>query len=408
MGLFDSFQFDPQGYNPIGGLLQRLQDWQWQQQGQGFPPMDGNVGNALKPPVIAAPPADNEPQRGAPISLSPPPMASPQAPQISPFANMFNGISNGIAANPMTLMALGSGIMQGGFGKGLQLAMTGSALDQKNRQTTQAQNATIAALKAKGFSDAEIALAASSPEAMKAAISKIMPTYSAHNVGNTSGAFNPATGEFRPSYVEPKIEKIQPGESIYQIGGQPGGQRDATVIASGGPEKPPAGFEWVDKNDLGKGMTAIPGGPGTQLPSEAAGRMSMMETAVRALPDARRALMQGRGDVGLTSGYGVPGLAVGAGASYANLGEIGRAQRTVTTAIEGALRIMTGAAAPSSEVKRYEGMFMPSPFDSKETATQKLNQLEDFISNAKRFVTQGRGGLTKGNTPSPSDPLGIR
>lgn len=407
MGLFDSFQFDPQGYNPIGGLLQHLQDWQWRQQGQGFPAMNGGVGDALKPPVIAAPPADNEPQRGPPLNISPSQMATPRAPQASPLANIFNGLSNGIADNPMMLMALGSGIMQGGFGKGLQLAMMASVEDQKNKQNKQAQNATIAALKAKGFSDAEIALAASSPEAMKAAISKIMPTYSAHNVGSTAGSFNPATGDFKPTYVEPKIEKIQPGESLYQIGGQPGGQRDATIIASGGPEKPPAGFEWVDKNNPGKGMTAIPGGPATQLPSETAGRIAMMETAAGALPDARRVLMKDRGDIGSTSGYGLPGLVTGAGASYANIGEIGRAQRTVTTAIEGALRAMTGAAAPASEVKRYEGMFMPSPFDSRETATQKLNQLDDFISNAKRLVTQGRGGLS-GITSRPSDPLGIR
>lgn len=135
MGLFDSFQFDPQSYNPIGGLLQRLQDWQWQQQGQGFQPMDGNFGNALKPSVIAAPPADNEPQRGAPLSISPTPMASPQAHQISPLSNMLNGISNGIAANPMTLMALGGGIMQGGLGKGLSSAaqMAGVEAQLRNK-----------------------------------------------------------------------------------------------------------------------------------------------------------------------------------------------------------------------------------------------------------------------------------
>lgn len=255
MGLFDSVQFDPQSYNPIGGLLRRLQEWQWQNpNAQGFPPLDGNVGNALKPTIIAAPPSDNEPQRGPPLNISPPPMAMPQAQQASPLANIFGGLSNGIAANPMTLMALGSGIMQGGFGKGLQLAMAGSSLDQKNKQMQQAQNATIAALKAKGFSDAEIALAASSPEAMKAAISKIMPTYSAHNVGSTAGSFNPATGDFKPSYVEPKIEKIQPGESIIQIGGSPGGERSATPI-TGLPQLP---AKFGDVSEMRKEIGALP------------------------------------------------------------------------------------------------------------------------------------------------------
>lgn len=254
MGLFDSFQFDPQSYNPIGGMLQRLQDWQWQQQGQGFPPMDGHVGNALKPPVIAAPPADNEPHRGAPLSLYPPPMASPQDPQTSPFANMLNGVSNGIAANPMTLMALGSGIMQGGFGKGLQLALMASGADENNKQNKQAQNATIAALRARGVPEADIALAASNPDTMKALLTRIWPTYSAQNVGNTVGAFNPATGDFKPSYVEPKIEKIQPGEGLVQIGGAPGGERLATPI-SGIPQQP---AKISDVSDMRKEIGALP------------------------------------------------------------------------------------------------------------------------------------------------------
>ena len=63
---------------------------------------------------------------------------------------------------------------------------------------------------------------------------------------------------------------------------------------------------------------------------------------------------------------------------------------------------MTGANAPEPEVKRYENMFMPSPLDSPETAKQKLDLLESFISNARRLVTQGRGPAEapKGNLPN--------
>lgn len=411
MGIFDSY-FNPQTYgvdNALAqGLLQRLADWQWQQRGDGYSPLDAMAAIPASGPGLAPPAA----QAGAPLQIAP--QIAQQQPQSEPqsmggLGSLFGGLSDAIAANPMTLMALGAGISQGGFGKGLQMAMPAMAMDRQTQQQSQSQRATIAALKARGVPDADIALAASSPDNMKALLSRVWPTYSAHNVGGTGGAFNPSTGEFRPVYVDPKIEKVQPGESLYQIGGHPGAsQRQATIIASGGPERPPAGFEWIDKNDPSKGMAAISGGPATQLPSETAGRMAMMETASGALPGARRVLMQGRGDIGATSGIGVPGLVGGAGASYLNVGDVGRAQRTVTTAIEGALRAMTGAAAPASEVKRYEGMFMPSPFDSKETATQKLNHLDDFISNAKRYVTQGRGDLTQGKAARPSDPLGIR
>lgn len=204
---------------------------------------------------------------------------------------------------------------------------------------------------------------------------------------------NPKLGE---ALMTPKYEKVGPGENLVSVGGAGGVGR---TVASGGPEKPPSGFEWVDKSDPSKGMRGIPGSPATQLPSETAGRLALMKTAVADLPKAREALLKGRGD----TGTGVSGAA----ASYTNIGETGRAQRTVRTAIEGVLRAMTGAAAPESEVSRYEGMFMPGPFDSAATATQKLNQLDDFISNAERLINQGRGPAASpgGRT---SDPLGIR
>lgn len=172
MGIFDQFQFDPQTYamvNPLAGLLQRLPEWQWQNpNSQGFTPLDSGIGNAVKPPVIAAPPSDNEPQRGPPLNISPPPMAAPQAPQASPLANLFSGISNGIADNPMTLMALGSGIMQGGFGKGLQLALMASGADQKNKQSKQAQNATVAALLKHGLDQETASVVAGNPQILTA------------------------------------------------------------------------------------------------------------------------------------------------------------------------------------------------------------------------------------------------
>jgi hypothetical protein len=110
------------------------------------------------------------------------------------------------------------------------------------------------------------------------------------------------------------------------------------------------------------------------------------------LPGARSILLKGRGK----TGTGVSGLA----ASKTNIGDTGRAQRTVRTAIEAALRVMTGAAAPETEVVRYEKMFMPSPFDSVPTANQKLDQLEQFMANADALVSQGRSA----RAPSASAP----
>ncbi len=345
-------------------------------------------------------PTDVSAAARAPLSLAPPPAAAAPAP--APETPGFGDrLSNGLAANPLTLMTLGAGIAQGGIGKGLQFAAAGAQADQSNRLKQATRTATYAALKARGMSDADALLAMQSPEALKAVLPKLFPSYKATTVGNTAAAFNEADGTYKQGFTAPKYEKAGPGDTIYQIGGT-GGDGAApgapVAVANGGPQNPPQGYRWIDQNDPSKGVEAIPGGPGTHLPSETAGRIAMMETAAADLPNARKILMEGRG----ATGTGVSGAA----ANALNLGDTGRANRTITVAIEGALRAMTGAAAPEQEVKRYENMFMPSPFDSRETATQKMNQLEDFLGNARRLVTQGRGAEAR--PARASDPLGIR
>jgi len=376
MGLFDSFQFDPQGYNPIGGLLQHLQDWQWQQRGQGFPALNGGVGDALKPPVIAAPPADNEPQRGSPLSLSPPPMA---APQTSPFANMFNGISNGIAANPMTLMALGSGIMQGGFGKGLQLAMTGSALDQKNRQTTQAQNATIAALKAKGLSDAEIALAASNPDALKYTLDKIY--------GEKKPSGTVKIGNVEMPYMlnsDGTIKMLTPN----------GGQSFNDFVSSG--QKIEAQGKAL--NAAAETEAKIQGENKAQLPNtlaKADETLSLIDS-IKNHPSKK-----------YNTGFGasVPAIPGQGGVEFnAMVDQLkGRSFLDAFTALKGSGQISNVEGEKATQaIARLERKQSPEAFD------RALNDLADVIRKGRE-----RAGILAGQnaTPSPvkqNDPLGLR
>lgn len=322
-------------------------------------------------------PAPQPPQANAQMQ------AVPQSQGAGLGGNFMAGLNNlNSGGNPITMLAN----VVDGFATGQRHDKAG--LVQKQ------QNMTIQALRARGVSEPDIALAASNPEILKALLPRLWPQMKPHNVGNTVGAWNEATGNFSPQYSEPKTEKVAPGETLYSV--SPGG---AKAVVSGGPEKPPAGYKYVD-GDPSKGLQAIPGGPATQISAEAAGRIAMMEAASADLPKAREVLLRSRSWYGATGTDGVAGTL--------GMGEMGRAQRTVRTAIEGALRAMTGAAAPETEVTRYEGMFMPGPLDSPETATQKLNQLTDFIMNARRLVTQGRGPA--GNEPSvrASDPLGIR
>lgn len=263
-----------------------------------------------------------------------------------------------------------AGLQSIGGGGSVIGALTGNYTDPAST-ASRYQNVTLQALVQRGVDPATAVAAITNPEIMKALLPQLMPPQ--------------------------KFEKVGPGESLYSVGGA-GNAGKATPIVSGGPEKPPAGYQYVDPKDPSKGLAAIPGGPATHLPAETAGRIAMMETAAAELPNARKTLMEGRGPRGAGVGNTFN--------SAVGLGSYARAERTVTLAIEGALRAMTGAAAPETEVSRYKNLFMPSPLDSPETATQKLNQLDDFIANAKRMVTQGRGPA--GPSGRASDPLGIR
>jgi hypothetical protein len=71
-------------------------------------------------------------------------------------------------------------------------------------------------------------------------------------------------------------------------------------------------------------------------------------------------------------------------------GEVGIAQREIRSGVEAALRVMTGAAAPETEVNRYAQMFTPGATDTIESAKQKLNNLDAFMKNAEEMATRGR------------------
>lgn len=157
----------------------------------------------------------------------------------------------------------------------------------------------------------------------------------------------------------------------YQLAQQDEGYAD--FLSRGEQGKPPSGYRWNEEGNL----DAVPGGPATDMSAEVAGRVSMLEAALPGIDEAYERVKNASGSDFVMA--------------QANAGEIGRAQRQVRTAIEAALRAMTGAAAPESEVKRYEDMFMPATTDRDETIDQKRQLLTSFIDNVRQTVYRGRG-----------------
>jgi hypothetical protein len=166
--------------------------------------------------------------------------------------------------------------------------------------------------------------------------------------------------------------------------------------------KPPAGYEWMNPADRSKGLRAIPGGPGEKIPSDVAGKLAMMTMARDRIANTRKVFERdwSATDFGRYAAGNVPFV----GDISALSGEVGVAARDIRTAIEAALRTMTGAAAPEQEVVRYLQMFMPGPKDTKETAKQKIDGLVKFMDEAERLVMRGHGGVPERPAAAPEQP----
>jgi hypothetical protein len=166
--------------------------------------------------------------------------------------------------------------------------------------------------------------------------------------------------------------------------------------AAGKGQQAPSGYRFTEG---GGELEAIPGGPATKLPGETAGRLALMKTAQNDMAQAKQFFQ--------TMGQGVWGRT----SKVLNMGEAGQAERTVRSAIEAALRALTGAAAPESEVDRYVSIFGPTIYDNKKTRADKLRRLEEFMRNAEENIMRGHGEgrpATAPQTPQLQQPTRLR
>jgi hypothetical protein len=200
-----------------------------------------------------------------------------------------------------------------------------------------------------------------------------------------------AQGLTQPKASEYKTFK--PDQGIYRAGPQ-GLEvvREPQIGASAG--KPPSGYRYSQD---GQSLEAIPGGPATKLGGDMVGRVAALQTAKENFDAVREFYLGGtREDGTVVEGQGTMDRIN----QLANRGTAGRVERNVSLAIEAALRAMTGAAAPESEVQNYVNIFGPSALDTPATIKDKLDRLESFMANVEANIAQGRG--TSPGAPSPT------
>jgi hypothetical protein len=135
---------------------------------------------------------------------------------------------------------------------------------------------------------------------------------------------------------------------------------------------------------------------------ENAGKVSMSTQAIQGVDEFRKRIFGPNGQLkrGTLAAIHTPGAAGMPGNEDARI-----AYSAIRNAVEAKLRMETGAAATEAEVRRTLDRFLPTPFDTKESAEFKLNTLQDFFKGSLSNTKGVRGA------PAPSgnnDPLGIR
>lgn len=350
----------------------------------GAPPPPRNFAPAASPPMMGQIPPDY----GSTFAGMPPgaPPATPSATPTPAGPNWFERNKEPIDDLSSMLLQTGAGMLQAppgasfgqGLGQGLGQGFQYLSQSPDRKLDRRYKQAQIGEVEAKG----------AQREGLKSVYAdKSLPM--AVRLAAASGDY----GKFLDAYMkldpdtQTALNKNEAVKAAMVSAATFGDRAKIAEIAAG---KAPAGYRWGPDGKL----ETIPGGPATHISADVAGRLAMTQTAMTDLAKSRNVFLRDWSTTDIAN-------------AQISAGEIGRAQRNVTLAIEAALRSMTGAAAPDTEVRKYEGMFMPKSYDTKETRAQKLKLLESFMQNSVRIATQGRGDIPsapKGN----NDPLGLR
>lgn len=108
--------------------------------------------------------------------------------------------------------------------------------------------------------------------------------------------------------------------------------------------------------------------------TDTAGKLSLSANAQKMLPKIRGLIFTESGDLDKKT-------LAGASSPFGGIGDKGRQLKSVfMDALDARIRAATGAAVTKDEWPAYFTMYLPSPFDSKVLAEDKLNRLEQFLS----------------------------
>lgn len=157
--------------------------------------------------------------------------------------------------------------------------------------------------------------------------------------------------------------------------------------------KLPTGYQWVDPNDQNKGVQPIPGGPATQIPSEAAGRIGLADSFLANFDDIKKKVAAGQ----------VTGPIDRFRATNDSSSEGAETYRQIQTGVDSLQRMLTGAGMPASEAQVYAFRYLPTYTDDAKSMVTKLDRLKSELESVQAKVLQGRGGATPSAPEKPTE-----
>jgi len=166
----------------------------------------------------------------------------------------------------------------------------------------------------------------------------------------------------------------------YQIKMKEAGRQQVNIDTG---VKLPTGYQWNDPNNQDMGVKPIAGGPATQLPTEAAGRLGLANTFLENFPKIREKAASGI----------LTGPIDNANARFNSSSEGAETFRQIQAGVDSLQRMLTGAGMPISEASQYAGRYLPTMTDDANSMVDKLDQLKSQLENVQQQVLKGRGGV---------------
>lgn len=221
-----------------------------------------------------------------------------------------------------------------------------------------------------------------------------------YSVYNAIGGQAPQQQE---SQMQDPTQMLDTTQMMSPLTGALGGQEQAPEIysrealMSDVQRDPKNATKYIDLYQALAETTGTKGGTGLNVTKPTSEKFSQAYGGMQALNQLEQIISQG----GVPKGTRAPGRGVefmGIGGDIRNMTGTGEFDAVAFNTVDNLLRILTGAQAPESEIRRYMNQYIPKAGDSEQTVQTKLNLMrQQFNSILQLAQMDGTGSQVMPN-----------